>query len=49
MRLVLATANPDKVAEIAEILGSAVELVPRPPGGPDGVVDAPTLLGNARL
>lgn len=49
MRLVLATANPDKVAEIAEILGSAVELVPRPAGVPDVVEDAPTLEGNARL
>ena len=49
MKLVLASANPDKVAEIAEILGDAVELVPRPPEVPDVVEDADTLEGNARL
>ena len=38
LRLVCATANPDKVAEIATILGDAVELLPRPshvPWAPD--------------
>jgi XTP/dITP diphosphohydrolase len=49
LRLVLATANPDKAAEIAAILGSAVELVPRPTELPDVVEDADTLEGNARL
>ena len=49
MRLVCASANPDKVAEIAEILGDAVDLVPRPVGVPDVVEDADTLLGNALL
>ena len=48
-RLVCASANPDKVAEIAEILRSVVDLVPRPAGVPDVVEDAPTLEGNARL
>jgi XTP/dITP diphosphohydrolase len=49
LRLVCASANPDKVAEIAFILGGAVELLPRPPHVPDVVEDADTLEGNARL
>jgi XTP/dITP diphosphohydrolase len=49
LTLVCASANPDKVAEIAAILGSAVELAPRPPEVPDVVEDADTLEGNARL
>ncbi len=48
-RLVCASANPDKVAEIEAILRDVVELVPRPPGVPDVVEDADTLVGNARL
>jgi XTP/dITP diphosphohydrolase len=49
LRLVCASANPDKVAEIATILGDAVDLVPRPAHVPDVVEDADTLVGNARL
>lgn len=50
MRLVCASANPDKVAEIAAVLaGVGVELEARPDGVPDVVEDADTLLGNARL
>jgi XTP/dITP diphosphohydrolase len=49
LRLVCASANPDKVAEIAAILGPHVELVPRPPDVPEVVEDADTLEGNARL
>jgi XTP/dITP diphosphohydrolase len=50
VRLVVASANPDKVAEIAAILGPAgVELEPRPTSVPDVVEDADTLEGNARL
>lgn len=50
MKLVCASANPDKVAEIAIILeGSGVELLPRPAGVPDVVEDAGSLVGNARL
>ncbi len=49
LRLACASANPDKVAEIAAILGDEVELVPRPPGVPDVAEDADTLEGNARL
>ena len=47
--LVCASANPDKVAEIAAILGDAVDLLPRPADVPDVVEDADTLEGNARL
>ena len=49
MRLVCASANPDKVAEIAAILDGVVELLPRPADVPDVVEDADTLAGNARL
>jgi XTP/dITP diphosphohydrolase len=50
VRLVVASANPDKVAEIAAILEPAgVELEPRPESVPDVVEDADTLEGNARL
>jgi len=48
-RLVCASANPDKVAEIAAVLEGIVELVPRPAGLGDVVEDAPDLEGNARL
>lgn len=47
--VVLASANPKKAAEIAEILGDLVALVPRPPEVPDVVEDAETFEGNARL
>lgn len=52
MRLVLASANPDKAAEMRAILTAAVpglELLPRPAGVPEVVEDADTLEGNARL
>ena len=50
MELVCASANPDKVAEIAEILNAAgVVLLARPAHVPDVVEDADTLVGNARL
>lgn len=49
MRLVCASANPDKVAEIAQLLDGLVDLVARPPEVPDVVEDADTLVGNARL
>src|SRR3954454_4254959 len=48
-RFVCASANPDKVAEIAALLEGLVELVARPAEVPDVVEDADTLLGNARL
>lgn len=49
IRLVVATANPGKVAEIADVLGDDVELVPRPDDVPVPVEDAGDLLGNARI
>jgi XTP/dITP diphosphohydrolase len=48
-RLVCASANPDKVAEMAAVLEGLVELVPRPADLPDVVEDAADLTGNARL
>jgi len=52
VEVVLASANPDKAAEIEAILAAAVpDLVahPRPPAVPEVVEDAPDLVGNARL
>ncbi|HZU73813.1 MAG TPA: RdgB/HAM1 family non-canonical purine NTP pyrophosphatase [Acidimicrobiales bacterium] len=48
MRLVLATANPDKAVEIAAIF-TAHQLLPRPPEVPDVDETEPTLEGNALL
>jgi len=48
-RLVLASANPDKVAEITEVLGGLIDLDPRPEGLPDVFEDGHTLEANARL
>ena len=49
LRVVCASANPDKVAEIAALLKGRLALLPRPVGVPDVVEDADTLEGNARL
>jgi XTP/dITP diphosphohydrolase len=49
MQLVCASANPDKVVEIQQLLAGVVELLPRPDHVPDVVEDADTLVGNARL
>lgn len=49
LQLVCASANPDKVAEIAAILDGLVDLLPRPAHVPEVVEDADTLIGNARL
>lgn len=49
LQLVCASANPDKVLEIAAILDGVVQLVPRPADVPEVVEDADTLIGNARL
>ena len=48
LKLVLATANPDKAREIADAL-SGFDLVPRPDGVPEVDETADTLEGNARL
>lgn len=49
MRVVLATSNPDKAAEIQAILGPSIELVARPAGVPDVDETGDTLEENARL
>ncbi len=51
LRLVVASANPDKVKEIVSILSASIEvdLLPRPADLPDVVEDGETLLDNARL
>lgn len=50
MRLVLASANPDKAAEMTALLAaSGFELVPRPEGVPDVDETGATLEENARL
>ncbi len=49
IELVCASANPDKVVEIAALLEGVAVLLPRPPEVPDVVEDADTLEGNARL
>jgi XTP/dITP diphosphohydrolase len=52
VRLVLASANPHKAAEITEILlgaGLDVEILPRPADVPEVVEDGLTLEDNARL
>lgn len=51
-RIVLASANPKKAAELAGILGASglqVELLPRPAEVADVVEDEDSFLGNARL
>ncbi len=48
-RLVAATANPHKLTEIEAILGSAVELLPRPADLGEVIEDGDTLEANARL
>ena len=47
-RLLLATGNPGKVAEISTIL-EGFEVVPRPAHLPEPVEDGDTLLDNARI
>ena len=51
MRLVLATANGGKAAEIARLLDGVpgLDLVPRPEHVPEPVEDGDTLLDNARI
>lgn len=49
LRVVSATTNRGKLAEIATIVGDRLDIVARPADVPDVVEDAPTLHGNARL
>jgi len=48
-QIVLASANPKKAAEIVEILGEHLELVPRPAEVPEVIEDEDTFEGNSRL
>ncbi len=52
-RIVVASANPKKAAELAAVLtarfGESCEVLPRPPEVPEVVEDAPDFEGNARL
>lgn len=49
-RIVVASANPKKAAELADLLGALdVQVLARPPEVPDVVEDADTFEGNARL
>lgn len=47
--LVCASANPDKVREIQQLLVDVVTMLPRPAGIPDVDETENTLIGNARL
>ena len=49
IELVCASANPDKVAEMAEVLAGHAVLLPRPAGLGEVVEDADDLTGNAML
>lgn len=49
MRLVCASANPKKVDELARMLPSWVQLIPRPDNVGDVEETAPTLEGNATI
>ena len=49
IELVCASANPDKVAEMAGVLAGHAVLLPRPEGVGDVAEDAEDLTGNARL
>lgn len=51
-RVVLATANPHKTHELAEVLNRVLpgwQIVPRPPDVAEVIEDADSFLGNARL
>lgn len=47
--VVMASANPHKVEEIALLMEDVLQILPRPAEIPDVVEDADTLEGNARL
>ena len=46
-QLVIGSANPDKVAELRELLVDHFDVVARPADAPETIEDEPTLLGNA--
>ena len=49
LRVVCASANPHKVAEIYDLVGGVIELEPRPKDLSDVAETETTLIGNARL
>lgn len=49
LRVVCASANPHKVAEIYDLVGGLIELAPRPKDLSDVAETEMTLIGNARL
>jgi XTP/dITP diphosphohydrolase len=49
LTVVAATANPDKLRDMQEILAGAFTLLPRPEEIPEVIEDADSLAGNARL
>ena len=49
LRLVCASANPDKVDEIEQLLTGIAEMEPRPTALGEVIEDADSLTGNARL
>lgn len=49
LRVVCASANPHKVAEIYDLVGGLIELAPRPKDLSDVAETETTLIGNARL
>ena len=49
LRAVCASANPHKIAEMFDLMGGVIDLLPRPADLADVVEDADTLVGNARL
>ncbi|MEK7410950.1 MAG: RdgB/HAM1 family non-canonical purine NTP pyrophosphatase [Actinomycetota bacterium] len=49
LRVVCASANPHKVAEIADLMSGVVDLIARPTDLADVEESADTLVGNARL
>ena len=49
MRVVMASANPDKVEEISIMMRDIVDIVARPDSVGEAIEDADTLEGNARL
>ena len=46
-RLVLASANPQKVIELTDLMAGSFEVLPRPAAAPETIEDRNSLLGNA--
>ncbi len=46
-KLIVASANPDKVADLVRLLGERFEVLPRPADAPETIEDQDTLEGNS--